>query len=236
MPLDKRLSPAHVGIIMDGNGRWAQIQGLPRASGHREGLETAKKIVAHASDLEISYLSLFVFSTENWRRSGEEVNFLLELIKKHLRAQYDFYRERSIRVVHSGDLGKLPSAVREEILLVESDTRLFNGMVVNLLINYGGRDEIVRSVKRYMTGGGDANTLNEEYLSTNLDHPELPELDLLIRTGGEVRLSNFLIWQAAYAELYFSNAYWPDWSATHLDEAILSYQERQRRFGGTCNE
>jgi len=233
MLLDKRLLPAHVGIIMDGNGRWAQVQGLPRTSGHKEGLERAKEIVAHASDLEISHLSLFVFSTENWRRASEEVNFLLELIKKHLRAQYDFYRERSIRVIHSGDLGKLPRAVREEILLVESDTRLFSGMVVNLLINYGGRDEIVRSVKRYMLGDGDANTLSEERLSANLDHPELPELDLLIRTGGEMRLSNFLMWQAAYAELYFSDAYWPDWNAAYLDEAILNYQERQRRFGGT---
>jgi len=233
MLFDKRLLPTHVGIIMDGNGRWARRQGLPRTNGHREGLETAKKIVAHASELGISYLSLFVFSTENWRRSRGEVDFLLELIRKHLRVQYDFYRERNIRVIHSGDLEKLPPVVRKEILLVESDTGLFSGMKVNLLINYGGRDEIVRSVKSYMVGGGDVSTLNEESLGSNLDHPELPELDLLIRTGGEIRLSNFLIWQAAYAELYFSDTYWPDWTAACLDEAILSYQERQRRFGGT---
>ena len=230
---DKRLLPNHVGIIMDGNGRWAQRQGFPRTNGHTEGLETAKRIVAHASNLEISYLSLFAFSTENWRRTEEEVDFLLALIKKHLRKQYDFYREQNIRVIHSGDLEKLPLAVREEILLVETDTELFNGMIVNLLINYGGRDEIVRSVKRLMSNDSDANSLSEESISANLDHPELPELDLLIRTGGEVRLSNFLIWQAAYAELYFSDIYWPDWTATHLDEAIQSYQERQRRFGGT---
>ena len=230
---DKRLLPNHVGIIMDGNGRWAQRQGFPRTNGHTEGLETAKRIVAHASNLEISYLSLFAFSTENWQRTEEEVDFLLALIKKHLRKQYDFYREQNIRVIHSGDLEKLPLAVREEILLVETDTELFNGMIVNLLINYGGRDEIVRSVKRLMSNDSDANSLSEESISANLDHPELPELDLLIRTGGEVRLSNFLIWQAAYAELYFSDIYWPDWTATHLDEAIQSYQERQRRFGGT---
>jgi len=234
MPADKRLLPKHIGIIMDGNGRWAQKQGLPRTNGHREGLETAKRIVAHASYLKIPYLSLFTFSTENWQRTEEEINFLLELIKKHLRKQYDFYRERNIRVVHSGDLGKLPAAVREEILLVESDTGLFDGTIVNLLINYGGRDEIVRSVRRYMSSADNADTLSEESISSNLDHPELPELDLLIRTGGEVRLSNFLIWQAAYAELYFSNTYWPDWSAACLDKAILSYQERQRRFGGTA--
>ncbi|CAD7842472.1 Undecaprenyl diphosphate synthase [Olavius algarvensis spirochete endosymbiont] len=233
MPSDKQLLPKHVGIIMDGNGRWAQKQGLPRTNGHKEGLETAKKIVAHTSDLGISYLSLFTFSTENWRRAEEEVNFLLELIKKHLRKQYDFYRERNIRVIHSGDLEKLPLIVREEILLVESDTELFDGMIVNLLINYGGRDEIVRSVKEFISNGGDAGTLSEESINSNLDHPELPELDLLIRTGGEIRLSNFLIWQAAYAELYFSDTYWPDWTAEDLDEAILSYQERQRRFGGT---
>jgi len=231
MLFDKRLLPNHVGIIMDGNGRWARQQGLPRTNGHREGLETAKKIVAHASDLGISFLSLFVFSTENWRRTRGEIDFLLGLIKKHLRAQYDFYRERSIRVIHSGNLERLPPTVREEILLVESDTGSFNGMIVNLLINYGGRDEIIRSVRRYTAGGGDANTLNEEDLSANLDHPELPELDLLVRTGGEIRLSNFQIWQAAYAELYFSDTYWPDWTAACLDKAILNYQERQRRFG-----
>jgi len=233
MPSDRQLLPTHVGIIMDGNGRWAQRQGLSRPTGHREGLKTAKKIVARASDLKIPYLSLFTFSTENWRRNEEEVNFLFGLIKKHLRKQYDFYRERNIRVIHSGDLLKLPANVRNEILLVESDTELFDGMIVNLLINYGGRDEIVRSVKRYVSGGGDIEFLSEEHIDTNLDQPEIPPLDLLIRTGGEFRLSNFLIWQSAYAELYFSDVYWPDWNAANFDEVILVYKERQRRFGGT---
>ena len=232
MTPDNRIVPAHVGIIMDGNGRWARKRGLPRTSGHKEGLETAKRIVAHASDSGVSCLSLYAFSTENWRRAEDEVNFLMGLIKTHLRKQYDFYKERGLRVSHSGDLTKLPLKVREEILLVEDDTKSFTGMRVNLLINYGGRDEIVRAVKRYLVKGGSPDDMNEEAISSNLDHPDISELDLLIRTGGELRLSNFLIWQAAYAELFFSNVFWPDWTSKHLDEALTHYKKRQRRFGG----
>jgi undecaprenyl diphosphate synthase len=224
--------PAHVGIIMDGNGRWARDRGLPRSHGHREGLETAKRIVAHASESGVSSLSLYAFSTENWQRAEDEVNYLMNLIKKHLRKQYDFYREHNIRVTHSGDLKRLPAAVRREILLAEDDTRDFDGMRVNLLINYGGRDEIVRAVSRFLRDGGTAEEFCEQSVSDNLDHPEIPNLDLLIRTGGEKRLSNFLIWQSAYAELYFSDVFWPDWSSADLDEAFEHYRKRQRRFGG----
>ena len=224
--------PSHVGIIMDGNGRWAQQRGLPRTSGHKEGLETAKRIVAHASDSGVSTLSLFAFSTENWRRAEDEVSFLMGLIKTHLRKQYDFYKERGLRVVHSGDIEGLPETVRKEILLVEEDTRAFTGMKVNLLINYGGRDEIVRAFKKFTRHGGNPSDLREDDISSFLDCPEISNLDLLIRTGGELRISNFLIWQAAYAELYFSDSYWPDWTSNHLDEAFKHYRQRQRRFGG----
>ena len=224
--------PSHVGIIMDGNGRWARERGLPRTSGHKEGLESAKRIVAHASDSGVSTLSLFAFSTENWRRAEDEVNFLMGLIKTHLRRQYMFYKERGLRVTHSGDLERIPPKVREEILLVEEDTKSFPGMRVNLLINYGGRDEIIRAVKRYCDAGGTPGDIDEESINAHLDHPEISNLDLLIRTGGELRISNFLIWQAAYAELYFSDVYWPDWSSTHLDDAFAHYKKRQRRFGG----
>jgi len=231
MPSNNLSIPSHVGIIMDGNGRWARERGLPRTSGHKEGLETAKRIVAHASDSGVSTLSLFAFSTENWRRAEEEVSFLMGLIKTHLRKQYDFYKKRRLRVIHSGDLERLPSDVRDEILLVEEDTKDFTGMRVNLLINYGGRDEIVRAVNRYIQSGK-AETITEEGISSNLDFPEINNLDLLIRTGGELRISNFLIWQAAYAELFFSDDFWPDWDSDHLDLAFQHYSKRQRRFGG----
>jgi len=232
MPSHNLSIPSHVGIIMDGNGRWAKERGLPRTSGHKEGLETAKRIVAHASDSGVSTLSLFAFSTENWRRAEEEVSFLMGLIKTHLRKQYDFYKKRGLRVIHSGDLDRLPSDVRDEIILVEKDTKDFTGMRVNLLINYGGRDEIVRAVNRHIQTATPAESITEEKISSNLDFPEINNLDLLIRTGGELRISNFLIWQAAYAELYFSDDFWPDWSSEHLDLAFQHYSKRQRRFGG----
>ncbi len=221
--------PSHVGIIMDGNGRWARSRSLPRTHGHREGLETAKKIVAHASDRGIQALSLYAFSTENWRRTEEEVGYLMNLIKTHLRRQYDFYKERGIRVVHSGNLAELPPSIQEEIQLTENDTCHFSGLCVNLLINYGGQDEIIRAAEKALSSSGN---LNAETLRQNLDHPELPQLDLLIRTGGELRLSNFMLWQAAYAELYFDTDYWPDWTPDHFDKALETYALRQRRFGG----
>ena len=224
--------PSHVGIIMDGNGRWARERGMNRSSGHREGLEAAKRIVAHASGIGISCLSLYVFSTENWRRAKEEVDFLMDLIKTHLRSQYDFYRKHGLRVIHSGDMKGLAENVKREILLAENDTLTFNGMKVNLLINYGGRNEVVRSVNRFLSSFPGSERISEDSINKHMDHPDIPELDLLIRSGGEHRLSNFLIWQAAYAELYFSDIYWPDWDSSEFDKAIEHYCKRKRRFGG----
>ena len=222
--------PAHIGIIMDGNGRWAEKRGLPRTSGHKEGLETVKKIVSHASDRGIQCLSLYVFSTENWRRTEQEISFLMNLIHTHIRQQYKFYKERGIRIIHSGNIDQLPPNVRNEIILAERDTEDFSGLRINLLINYGGRNEIIRAVRRCIESAG-MDALSEENLSLYLDQPELPALDLVIRTGGELRLSNFFLWQAAYAEFYFSDDFWPDWTPGHLDAAIASFQSRQRRFG-----
>lgn len=221
--------PKHVGIIMDGNGRWASQQGRPRTDGHLEGVKTTKKIVKKAAELGIQYLSLYVFSTENWRRTREEVGFLMNLITQHLRNEYNFYRENKIRVVHSGDLSGLPSAVQDEIAGVEKDTAIFTeGLVVNLLINYGGRDEIIRAVQRVIANG---QQVNERVLSENLDQSGIPELDLVIRTAGELRLSNFMIWQAAYAEFYFVSKLWPDFSSQDLELSIQEYAQRHRKFG-----
>lgn len=222
-------TPKHIGIIMDGNGRWATQRGLARTEGHLEGVKTTKKIVKAASDLGIKYLSLYVFSTENWRRTQEEVGFLMNLITMHLRDEYNFYRENKIRVVHSGNLAGLNDAVQKEISGVEQDTRSFTrGLTLNLLINYGGRDEIIRAVGRLLNKN---EKISEEMLSTALDQNEFPDLDLIIRTAGEQRLSNFMIWQASYAEYYFMDKLWPDFTSEDLVQAMQVYAQRHRRFG-----
>ena len=220
----------HIGIIMDGNGRWARERGKPRTFGHSEGVRTAKRIAKAASDMGVKYLSLYTFSTENWKRSETEVRFLMQLLRKHLREQLSFYRENNIRVVHSGSLDRLPEVVQKEIVDVEDLTKDFTGMIANLVINYGGRDEIVRAVKKLRDQG--EGEITEEKLSSAMDHPEIPDPDLIIRTGGELRISNFLLWESAYSELYFSKKYWPDWQEEDLKEAIEAFASRSRRYGG----
>ena len=220
----------HIGIIMDGNGRWAKERGKTRTFGHSEGVRTAKRIAKAASDMGVKYLSLYTFSTENWKRSEKEVRFLMQLLKKHLREQLSFYRENNIRVVHSGSLDRLPEVVQKEIVDVEDLTKDFTGMIANLVINYGGRDEIVRAVKKLRDQG--EGEITEEKLSSAMDHPEIPDPDLIIRTGGELRISNFLLWESAYSELYFSKKYWPDWQEEDLKEAIEAFASRSRRYGG----
>ena len=220
----------HIGLIMDGNGRWAKERGKPRTFGHSEGVRTAKRIAKAASDMGIEYLSLYTFSTENWKRSEKEVKFLMQLLRKHLREQLSFYRENNIRVVHSGSLDRLPKVVQKEIVDVEALTKDFTGMTANLVINYGGRDEIVRAVKKLRDRG--ESEITEETLSAAMDHPDIPDPDLIIRTGGELRISNFLLWESAYSELYFSKKYWPDWQAEDLKEAVDAYASRSRRYGG----
>ncbi len=228
-PSKERRVPAHVGLIMDGNGRWAKSRGLPRTEGHREGLKTAKVIVKAAEDIGIRYLSLYVFSTENWKRAAEEVGFLMGLIKQHLSAELDFYRSNGVRVLHSGDAGGLPQDIVREIRDVEAETASFDKMTVNLAINYGGRDEIVRAARRLADAGLQPS---EESLRGAMDHPELPYPDLIIRTSDEKRMSNFLVWESAYSELWFSEKYWPDFGPEDLAMAVEAYRHRERRYGG----
>lgn len=223
--------PLHLGIIMDGNGRWAQSKGLGRSEGHKEGLKAAKRITKAASDAGIRYLSLYVFSTENWKRAEQEVSFLMFLLKSHLLKEWDFYRENQIRVVHSGDLSGLPPEVQSDLVQVQEDTRGFPGLTVNLAINYGGQDEILRAIRRW-DASADRPPLDPQSFQRYLDQPQLPAVDLLIRTAGEIRLSNFLLWESAYAEFYFSGKYWPDWTEEDLRLAMKEYQKRQRKFGG----
>ncbi|TVR02002.1 MAG: di-trans,poly-cis-decaprenylcistransferase [Spirochaetaceae bacterium] len=230
--------PTHVGIIMDGNGRWATARNLPRTNGHQEGLEAAKRIVRAAADLGCRYLSLYAFSTENWNRTPDEVKFLMGLVGRHLRKELPFYTEVGVRIVHSGDTARLPKSVQTQLAGVMEDTAGFNRITVNLALNYGGRDEIVRAVGRVIEGDAASGAtpcgspVTEERLRGALDLPELPDPDLIIRTGGERRLSNFLLWQCAYAELYFSDKLWPDWDHDDLREAFADYACRTRNFGG----
>lgn len=227
--------PTHVAVIMDGNGRWATKRGLPRTEGHRQGLTAAKRTVAAAARLGVKYFSLYTFSTENWKRASEEVGFLMGLVRNHLAAELDFYRQNKIRVVHSGRREGLSADILAEIDSVARDTAGFSGMVVNLAINYGGRDEILRAVKKLSEAGrlGPGSSIGEAELRDGLDHPEIPDPDLIIRTGGELRLSNFLLWQSAYSELYFSDCLWPDFGEAELSAALDEYASRDRRFGGT---
>ncbi len=227
--------PTHVAVIMDGNGRWATKRGLPRTEGHRQGLTAAKRTVAAAARLGVKYFSLYTFSTENWKRASDEVGFLMGLVKSHLAAELDFYRQNKIRVVHSGRREGLSSDILAEIDAVARDTAGFSGMVVNLAINYGGRDEILRSIAKLADAGklGSGSKLDEADVRAGLDHSEIPDPDLIIRTGGELRLSNFLLWQSAYSELYFSDCLWPDFGEAELAAALEEYARRDRRFGGT---
>lgn len=210
---------------MDGNGRWARERGLPRNEGHVEGLKRAREITLACLERGIPFLTLYVFSTENWRRSEKEVSFLFGLMRQHLRRELDFYRDNKIKVIHSGNFQALPQDIQNDLLLVEERTQTNQGITVNLLINYGGRDEIVRAAQRFLDLGG-ACPFEE-----CLDHPRLPDLDLIIRTAGEKRLSNFMLWRSAYAELYFTEVRWPDFDTAQLDLALKDFATRQRNFG-----
>ncbi|MBQ1592853.1 MAG: di-trans,poly-cis-decaprenylcistransferase [Treponema sp.] len=223
--------PAHIGIIMDGNGRWAKQRGQIRTAGHEEGLKRAKEIAKAASDLGIKYVTLYAFSTENWKRAKSEVGFLMNLIHTHLLKELKFYKENSIRVRLLGDITGLPSIIQKDILETEEDTKDFTGLTICLAINYGGRDEIVRSIKKMIKEGIPEQEITEGTVSSHFDFPELPDVDLLIRTGGEQRISNFLIWQASYAEFLFTKTLWPDYNKEEFYNNIAEFQKRTRRFG-----
>ncbi|UCF96221.1 MAG: di-trans,poly-cis-decaprenylcistransferase [Spirochaetaceae bacterium] len=222
--------PQHVGIIMDGNGRWAQRQGKARTRGHLEGVKAAKRIVRAALSSGLRYLTLYTFSTENWKRTNKEVSYLMFLIKNHLRRETKFYEDNEIQVVSSGKVDRLPKDVIRELQRVTARTAAFHKMTLNLAIDYGGRDEILRAVNRALQEGK-KNRISEEDIRAHLDHPQIPDPDLIIRTGDECRVSNFLIWQGAYSELYFSSKMWPDWHEADLKEALDSYGCRERRYG-----
>lgn len=221
--------PAHIAIIMDGNGRWAKQRNLPRTSGHKEGLEVAKKIVKAAKEVGVKYITLYTFSTENWKRTQDEVGYLMGLIKNHLRAEFKFYKENDIRVKHIGNLSGLPQDIQDEINSTIEECKDFNSLTVVLAINYGGKDEISRAINKAKS---ENKEINENNFTEFFDLPEMPDVDLIIRTGGEKRLSNFLLWHGAYAELDFVDTLWPDYNEEYFYQSIKEFQKRNRRFGG----
>lgn len=223
--------PEHVAIIMDGNGRWAKQRGLARTQGHKEGLNSAKRIVAMAASLGIKYVTLYTFSTENWKRTQDEVGYLMTLIKGHLRAEFQFYKDNGIKIEHIGNLEGLPKDVQKEIINAKKDTEHFTGTTCVLAINYGGRDEIVRGLKKIAAEQIPAEEITEDLVSRSLDIKALPDVDLMIRTGGEERLSNFLLWQCAYAEFIFTDTLWPEYTEEEFLKDIVEFQKRNRRFG-----
>ncbi len=231
MTLNKENLPLHVAITMDGNGRWAQARKLPRTSGHDEGLHVAKRIVKAASDLGIKYLTLYVFSTENWKRAEQEVGFLMNLIHTHLCGELAFYKENGIRVNHIGNFDALPLQIQKDIKQAMDDTADFIGMTVNLAINYGGRDEILRGVKKIIEQKIKPEDITEKLFSSMLDMSDSPDVDLLIRTGGEKRLSNYLLWHIPYAEQIYTDTLWPDYSNEEFYSHIEQFGTRNRRFG-----
>ncbi|RLD32757.1 MAG: di-trans,poly-cis-decaprenylcistransferase, partial [Bacteroidetes bacterium] len=220
-------------IIMDGNGRWATNRKLPRTAGHRQGITTAKKIIKEAIRLNIPWLTLYVFSTENWKRTQKEVGFLMKLIISHMRNEASFYRENEIRVRHTGNMEGLPEDVQKEIEKSVLNTKDYNAITVNLAINYGGRDEIIRAVKRLtLDSSRQSNTIDEDIFSSYLDNNDMPDPDLIIRSAGDQRSSNFLLWESAYSEFYYSQKLWPDFSEQDLQLAVDSFEDRHRKFGG----
>lgn len=227
--------PKHIAIILDGNGRWAKHRGLPRTMGHRAGMNRVVDTVETCVDLGIDYLTLYAFSTENWRRPEKEVNALMGLLVDYVASQLERLHQKNVRLVILGDLTRLPEKPRKAVESALETTAKNTGLTLNIALNYGGRDELVRAIKNIVSlcqQGRDPETLTETDISQALYTSGQPDPDLLIRPGGEQRISNFLIYQCAYAEFYFSDTLWPDFDAEALYGAILDYQGRQRRYGG----
>jgi len=223
----------HLAIIMDGNGRWAKGRGMPRLGGHEAGTRAARKIVEASKDRGISYLTLYAFSSENWRRPKEEVEGLFRILESFIDREIDRLMEGGVHLNVIGDLSKFPDVLREKILSTIEKSAVNSGIYLNIALNYAGRDEILRGVRRFLESGASLAGLSEESFSSCLDTSHMPDPDLLIRTGGEWRISNFLLWQLAYAEIYFTDILWPDFDEKALDDAISWFATRQRRFGMT---
>ena len=228
--------PRHIAIIMDGNGRWAKRRGLPRTAGHAAGAETFRTIATYCKDIGLDYLTVYAFSSENWKRPEEEVGAIMGLLKKYLLEAIGQMERDRVKMEFFGDLSPLTPELRELCQRTREISRHYEGCQVNICLNYGGRDELVRAAQAFardcIDGKADPNHLNADQLSGYLYSRDVPDPELIIRTSGELRLSNFLLWQAAYSEFYITDVLWPDFSKEELHRAIAAYQGRDRRFGG----
>ena len=232
---DEIIMPNHIGIIMDGNGRWAKERGMIRSMGHKKAIDTIKELCIHMSEVGLKYCSVYAFSTENFKRESSEVNFLMDLFTSMFEKGISFFNERNIKVIFSGRREPLPEEVLDAMDKIVENTKNNTGLVFNICINYGSHSEIVDTTKKlcemYKNGNIELDDINEELISKNL-YQDLPPLDFVIRTSGELRLSNFMMWQASYAEFYFPKTYFPDFNSEEFDKAILEFNKRNRRFGG----
>lgn len=235
--IDKEKMPRHIAIIMDGNGRWAKKRGLPRSAGHRFGAQKLKEIVLFADEIGLKYLTVYAFSTENWKRPKDEVENLMNLLREFFDTEIEnLINKTQIKIRVIGDISKLDKDIQERIISAEERTKDKTGLCVVIALNYGGRSEIVNAAKNLAldikSGKIDIEAVNEELFRNYLYTKDIPDPDLLIRPSGEMRVSNFLLWQISYTEFWFSNVLWPDFRKEHLLKAIEDYQKRERRFGG----
>ena len=235
--------PVHIAIVMDGNGRWATKRALPRTAGHAVGAETFRRVATYCKDIGIKFLTVYAFSTENWKRSESEITVIMELLEKYLHESIEKMERDRVKMKFLGDITVLSPKLRELIAETEEISKKFDGVQVNICLNYGSRDEILRAVRRYVdeqisiatqnpTGLAEPGELTAEEFSKYLYTADIPDPDLIIRPSGEMRLSNFLLWQSAYSEYYFTDTLWPDFNERELDKAIITFQSRERRYGG----
>ena len=225
--------PNHIAIIMDGNGRWAKRRGLPRLAGHRTGADNIRRVVKIFADYSIQYVTLYMFSTENWSRPKVEVTGLLRLLAERIDSETQAFHEDNIKLLHIGRLDRLSSELREKVIAAVELTRNNTGLILCLALDYGSRGEIVEAARRIISDGVSPMDINETMFNQYLHSNGVPDPDLIIRTGGEMRLSNFLLWQAAYSELHFTPVLWPDFGHREIEEALSVYRRCQRRFGST---
>lgn len=234
--IDLTRLPQHIGVIMDGNGRWARRRGLPRSAGHSAGADALKKIITEANNLGVKYITVYAFSTENWKRPKEEVDYLMSLLLDYLRNAEKTLAGENVVIRVIGSRKELSQEIRDQIIKTEEFTKNNTGIVMNIALNYGAREEITNAVREICedvkNGKTDIDSITDKMVENHLYTKGQPDVDLLIRTSGEQRLSNFMLWQVSYAEMWFTNKLWPDFKPKHLRQAIYDFQNRGRRFGG----
>ncbi len=233
--LENMQIPTHIAIVLDGNRRWARKRGLPTLQGHTEGANNLERIASYCGKIGVKYLTVYAFSTENWNRSKEEVDYLMKLLAKYISDFDKKFKNSNTKIRLAGDINGLPENLKESIIRIEEKTEKNEGLTLNLCINYGGREEIVNATKiiatKFKNGEISLDDIDEKMISTNLRTGNAPDPDLVIRAGGEIRLSGFLLWQLSYSELYFSDVLWPDFNEKELDKAIEAFNKRKRNFG-----